>query len=162
LSNLRFGIGYDVHAFCEGSKITLGGIDINFHKSLKAHSDGDVLLHAICDALLGAAALGDIGLHFPDNSNDYKNISSIIILKKTLDLLKAKNYLIVNIDSTIIAERPRIMPHTEKMRKIIAEVLNISIDCVSIKATTNEQMGFIGREEGIAAMASALIIKGKD
>lgn len=156
---IKTGIGFDVHKFKEGKEFFLGGIKIEHYKSCIAHSDGDVLLHAICDALLGAAALRDIGYHFPDNSSDFKNIDSKILLKKTVQLVKEKGYEISNIDSVICLERPKIKNIIPEMRKIIAEVMDLDIDDVSIKATTTEKLGFEGREEGISAYATVLIIR---
>lgn len=156
---IKTGIGFDVHKFKEGKEFFLGGIKIEHYKSCIAHSDGDVLLHAICDALLGAAALRDIGYHFPDNSSDFKNIDSKILLKKTVQLVREKGYEISNIDSVICLERPKIKNIIPEMRKIIAEVMDLDIDDVSIKATTTEKLGFEGREEGISAYATVLIIR---
>lgn len=156
---IKTGIGFDVHKFKEGKEFFLGGIKIEHYKSCIAHSDGDVLLHAICDALLGAAALRDIGYHFPDNSSDFKNIDSKILLKKTVQLVKEKGYEISNIDSVICLERPKIKNIIPEMRKVIAEVMDLDIDDVSIKATTTEKLGFEGREEGISAYATVLIIR---
>ncbi len=155
--SFRIGIGYDVHQLTKGKYITLGGIQIPHTKTTIAHSDGDVLLHAICDSLLGAAALGDIGKHFPNNKEEYKNISSLLLLKKTVELIQKEGYSIQNIDSTLIAERPIIQPHLDKMRETIANAIQISPSKISIKATTNEKIGFIGREEGIAAIAVSLL-----
>ncbi|PKP23185.1 MAG: 2-C-methyl-D-erythritol 2,4-cyclodiphosphate synthase [Bacteroidetes bacterium HGW-Bacteroidetes-21] len=159
INNIRIGFGYDVHAFCEGSEIVIGGLKIPFRNSLKAHSDGDVLLHAICDALLGAAALGDIGIHFPDNDPHFKGISSLILLEKTIELISIQNYTIGNIDATIVAEEPKISPHYLTIRQNIAKVCQVDISAISIKATTNEKIGFVGRQEGIAAMATTLLFK---
>lgn len=156
---IKTGIGFDVHKFKEGKEFFLGGIKIEHYKSCIAHSDGDVLLHAICDALLGAAALRDIGYHFPDNSSDFKNIDSKILLKKTVQLVREKGYEISNIDSVICLERPKIKNIIPEMRKVIAKVMDLDIDDVSIKATTTEKLGFEGREEGISAYATVLIIR---
>lgn len=156
---IRVGFGYDVHRLSEGRELWLGGIKIPFDKGLDGHSDADVLLHAICDALLGAANLRDIGFHFPDTAKEYKNIDSKILLKKTLEVLTDKGYLIGNIDATICAEQPKINPHIPAMQKIISEILEIDIDDISIKATTSEKMGFVGREDGFSAYAVALIQK---
>lgn len=158
-NNFRIGFGYDVHAFCEGDSVVLGGVKIPFSYSLKAHSDGDVLIHAICDSLLGACALGDIGQHFPDNSEEFKNISSVILLEKVKQLLQNHHFDIINVDATIVAEAPKIMPHSVEMIKILSNALQIPADCMSVKATTNEKIGFVGRGEGIAAMAVALVSK---
>lgn len=154
----RIGFGYDVHPVDANRPLVLGGVTIttaNF--GLKGHSDADVLLHAICDALLGAAALGDIGQHFPNTDEQYKNISSILLLKKVHELLIEQNYSISNIDATLIMEEPKISPYYIDMRNTIAHTLNISVNQVSIKATTNEKLGFVGRKEGISAYAIALI-----
>ena len=155
---VRIGFGYDVHAFTENKPLFLGGIPIPYEKGLEGHSDADVLLHAICDALLGAAALRDIGFHFPNSDPQWKNISSLILLQKTWEIIQKHHYELGNIDSTILAEAPRISPFIPDMQKTIANVLQCSAHQISIKATTNEKMGFIGRKEGIAAMAVALLI----
>lgn len=154
---IRVGFGYDVHRLADNRELWLGGIKIEHDRGLQGHSDADVLLHAICDALLGAANLRDIGFHFPDTSALYENIDSKILLKKTLEVLTAKGYRIGNIDATICAEKPKINPHIPQMQKIISEILQIEEDDISIKATTSERMGFVGREEGFAAYAVALI-----
>ena len=156
---MRIGFGYDVHRLSEDRKLFLGGVDIPAEKGASGHSDADVLLHAVCDALLGAAALGDIGKHFPDTDSAYKNISSLLLLKKVKDLLSDKGYSINNIDSTIILEKPKILKYSEMMIKNIAEVLEIKPNQVSIKATTSEGMGFVGISEGIACYAVALIME---
>lgn len=155
----RIGFGYDVHRLNEGIPFTLGGIIIPSEKGMIAHSDGDVLLHAICDALLGAANMGDIGTHFPDTSDEYKNIDSIILLQKTVKLIQEKGYKISNIDSTVVVEKPKLAMHIDKMRTKIATSINIDKDQISIKATTNEKLGFIGKEEGITAYAVVLLEK---
>ena len=155
---VRIGFGYDVHAFTENKPLFLGGIPIPYEKGLEGHSDADVLLHAICDALLGAAALRDIGFHFPNSDPQWKNISSLILLQKTWEIIQKHHYELGNIDSTILAEAPKISPFIPDMQKTIANVLQCSAHQISIKATTNEKMGFIGRKEGIAAMAVALLI----
>ncbi len=157
MSGFRVGIGFDVHKFAFGRKLILGGVEIPSEKGLEGHSDADVLLHAICDALLGAAALGDIGKHFPNTDDRYKNISSLILLEKTNELIASQNFVVANIDSTIIAERPKLLPYIEEMTVKISEVLKINKSQISIKATTSEKLGFTGREEGIVAMAVALI-----
>ncbi|MGB5988347.1 MAG: 2-C-methyl-D-erythritol 2,4-cyclodiphosphate synthase [Marinifilaceae bacterium] len=156
---IKTGIGFDVHKFKEGKEFFLGGVKIEHYKSCIAHSDGDVLLHSICDALLGAAALRDIGYHFPDNSDDFKNIDSKILLKKTVELVRQKGYEISNIDSVICLERPKIKDIIPEMQKVVAEVMGLDMDDVSIKATTTEKLGFEGREEGISAYATVLIIR---
>jgi 2-C-methyl-D-erythritol 2,4-cyclodiphosphate synthase len=155
----RIGNGYDVHALAEGESLWLGGIKIEHEKGTIAHSDGDVLIHAICDALLGALALGDIGKHFPDTSSEFKNIDSKILLKKCSELIVSKGYSIVNIDSTICAQRPKLKDHIEGMRKCLANVLDIDSDQISVKATTTEKLGFVGREEGISSYAVVLLEK---
>lgn len=154
---MRIGQGFDVHAFGEGEKIVLGGEVIPFSKGLVAHSDGDVLLHALCDALLGAAALGDIGKHFPDTDNAFKNADSRTLLRMVYSKLKHLNYSLGNADITIVAQQPKMAPHIENMRAKIAEDLDASIDSISVKATTTEHLGFTGREEGIAVFATVLI-----
>lgn len=156
---LRIGNGYDVHKLVEGRKLILGGIEIPHDKGVLGHSDGDVLIHAIMDGLLGALALGDIGQHFPDTDNKYLGIDSKILLKKVWDIVKNKGYKIINIDSIIVAQRPKVKPYLESMRKILCEVLEIEIDRLSIKATTEEKLGFTGREEGIKSYAVVLLEK---
>lgn len=155
---MRVGHGYDVHRFCQGDHIVIGGVKIAHNKGLLAHSDGDVLVHAIADSLLGACALRDIGFHFPDNDEAYKNIDSMILLSKVEELLSSKGYLISNIDCTVIAQVPKMSPYIEQMRTNIAKTLNISVDQVNVKATTEEKLGFTGREEGISAHAVSLIM----
>ncbi len=155
---IRIGHGYDVHKFSENRKCIIGGVDIPFELGLLGHSDADVLLHAVCDALLGAAALGDIGKHFPDNDNAFKDIDSRVLLRKTVALLKEKGYKIGNIDATIIAQKPKMAPHIEKMRQNIADDCGVKLDCVNVKATTEEGLGFTGRLEGISAHAVCVII----
>jgi 2-C-methyl-D-erythritol 2,4-cyclodiphosphate synthase len=154
---LRIGQGYDVHRLAEGESLWLGGIFIPHSKGTMAHSDGDVLIHAICDALLGAVKLGDIGTHFPDKSSEFKNIDSKILLKKTSGLVKKKGYSIVNIDATINAQTPRLRPFIPEMENVMAEVLGIECGQISVKATTTEYLGFEGREEGISAQAITLL-----
>lgn len=156
---LRIGNGFDVHALTEGRKLILGGIEIRHEKGLLGHSDADVLTHAIMDAILGALALGDIGKHFPDTDPKYKDADSIALLKNVMDLAKQKNYAIVNIDAVIMAQKPKLLPYIEKIRKSIADACDINFDTVSIKATTTEHLSFIGREEGIASTASVLLYK---
>ncbi|MGL5412264.1 MAG: 2-C-methyl-D-erythritol 2,4-cyclodiphosphate synthase [Cetobacterium sp.] len=156
---LRIGNGYDVHKLVEGRKLILGGIEIPHDKGVLGHSDGDVLIHAIMDGLLGALALGDIGQHFPDTDNKYLGIDSKILLKRVWDIVKNKGYKIINIDSIIVAQRPKVKPYLESMRKILCEVLEIEIDQLSIKATTEEKLGFTGREEGIKSYAVVLLEK---
>ncbi len=155
---IRIGQGYDVHRFIENRKLVLGGVEIPYEFGLLGHSDADVLTHAICDALLGAAALGDLGKHFPDNNPKFKDISSLILLQHVESLIHSKNNCkINNIDATIIAQSPKMAPYIQEMRKNIADTLDIDIDQVSIKATTEEGLGFTGRKEGIAAIAVAVI-----
>ena len=155
----RIGFGYDVHEFAEDRKLFIGGIKIEYPKGLTGHSDADVLLHAISDALLGALALGDIGKHFPNNDLKYKNIDSKILLDKTYDLVKDNGYMLGNIDSTVVVQEPKLAPYIASMRKVIAEILNIGVEQISIKATTSEGLGFEGRGEGISAYAIVLLIK---
>jgi len=154
---LRTGQGIDFHRLEKGLKLYLGGLLIPSEKGCVAHSDGDVLIHAICDALLGAAALGDIGHHFPDTSQEFKNIDSKILLKRTFGLVKEKGYSIINLDSTVCLEKPKIAAYIPEMRTILSEILETTTDNISIKATTAEKMGFIGREEGVVALASVLL-----
>lgn len=156
---IRTGLGYDVHRLVEGRDLWLGGIKIPHTLGLLGHSDADVLIHAICDALLGAANMRDIGYHFPDTSADTLDIDSKILLKKTVDLIATKGYKIGNIDATICAERPKINPHVPDMKACLAQVMGIDEDGISIKATTTEHLGFTGREEGISAYAVVLIEK---
>ncbi len=155
--NIRIGSGIDFHQLVEGRDLWIGGIKIPHTKGALGHSDADVLLHAICDALLGALSLGDIGTHFPDNDNAYKNIDSKILLKRTYDLITAKGYHIINIDSSLCLEAPKIKPYVQAMQECIAAILNIAVDAISIKATTTEKMGFVGREEGLVAYATCLL-----
>lgn len=154
---IRTGIGYDVHQLKDGLNLWLGGIKIDHTKGLLGHSDADVLIHAICDALLGAAALGDIGQHFPDKDPKYKGIDSKILLKNCIELLKQHGYSVVNIDSTMCLQKPKVASYIPQMRQTLADVIGINIDQISIKATTTEHLGFEGREEGISALASVLI-----
>ncbi len=155
----RIGFGYDVHQLVEGRSFWLGGIKIQHDKGSLGHSDGDALIHAICDALLGAANLRDIGFHFPDTSSEFKGIDSKILLRKVVKLIEENNYQIGNIDTTVCLQKPKIKDYTDEMRKVIAETMSIPEDRVSIKATTTEKLGFIGREEGISAYAVVLIEK---
>ncbi len=155
--NFRIGFGYDVHRLQEGLPLWLGGVNIEHHAGALGHSDADVLLHAICDALLGAAALGDIGEHFPDTDPAYKGISSSILLQETIQMIRSKGYEIGNIDTTVCLQTPKIKPYIPEMRKQIAQVLNVNEEVISVKATTEERLGFTGREEGISAYAVALI-----
>lgn len=153
----RIGFGVDFHQLAEGRELMIGGIRIPHNKGAVGHSDADVLLHAICDALLGAACLGDIGVHFPDTDMKYKNIDSKILLKETVQLLQKENYQLVNIDSTLCLQEPKIKPYILQMQKAIAEIIGTSEKNISIKATTTEQMGFVGRKEGVVAYATALL-----
>ncbi len=157
----RIGHGYDVHALAEGLPLMLGGVEIEHTKGCVAHSDGDVAIHALCDALLGAAALGDIGLHFPDTSAEYKGIDSKRLLHRVTELLAEKGYRIGNVDCTIRMQRPKLRPHIDRMRETLAEIMGLGVDCVSVKATTTERLGFEGREEGVSVSAVALIYKGE-
>jgi 2-C-methyl-D-erythritol 2,4-cyclodiphosphate synthase len=158
-TNIRIGMGYDVHRLAEGYKLWIGGIEIPFEKGSVGHSDGDVLIHAICDALLGAANLRDIGYHFPDTDPALKGIDSKIILKKTIDLIRQKEYEIGNIDSTVCLQKPKISPFIDHMAETMAKVLGINADQISVKATTTEKLGFTGTGEGIAAYAMVLLSK---
>ncbi|MBQ9354490.1 MAG: 2-C-methyl-D-erythritol 2,4-cyclodiphosphate synthase [Clostridia bacterium] len=154
---MRIGHGYDVHKLSQDRKLIIGGVEIPFEAGLLGHSDADVLLHAVCDSLLGAAALGDIGKHFPDTDPAYKNINSLFLLKKVGELISEGGYKICNIDATIIAQSPKMSPYIQKMRENIAETLNIDVSLVSVKATTEEGLGFSGRKEGISAHSVCLI-----
>ena len=156
---MRIGFGFDVHQLVEGKKFYLGGIEVEHHQGGLGHSDADVMIHAICDALLGAANLGDIGKHFPDTSSDYKDIDSKILLKRVCDLLKQSSYSIGNIDVTLCLQQPKIATYIPQMKKVMCEVMNIPEDDLSIKATTTERLGFVGREEGVSCYAVALILK---
>lgn len=157
--DFRVGFGYDMHRLMEGRDLWMGGIKIDFEKGLQGHSDADVLIHAICDALLGAANLRDIGYHFPDHAGEYYRIDSKILLRKTMTLLREKGFEVGNVDTTICAEAPKMNPHIHAMQLTLSEVMEIDPDAVSIKATTSERMGFVGRQEGITAYAVALIYK---
>ena len=154
---LRIGQGYDVHRFQDMGDVILGGVKIDYEKGLLAHSDGDVVLHALCDALLGAAALGDIGKHFPDTDPEFKGADSRVLLRHVYGVVQEKGYKLVNTDITIIAQAPKMAPHIEAMCRNIAEDLNVAVDCVNVKATTTEKLGFEGRSEGIAVQAVVLI-----
>ena len=156
---LRVGHGYDVHALEEGLLLRIGGVDIPHTHGFVAHSDGDVLIHALCDALLGAAALGDIGLHFPDTAGEWKGIDSRILLRKVVALLAEKGFTVGNVDCTVIAQAPKLRPYIDSMRATLAEDMGVSVDAVSVKATTTERLGFTGRKEGIAAETVVLIAK---
>ena len=156
---VRIGLGFDVHKLVEGRDLWMGGVKIPHTLGLLGHSDADVLIHAICDAILGAANMRDIGFHFPDTAGEYKDIDSKILLKKTVALVREKGYEIGNIDATICAERPKMNPHIPEMQRVLSEVMGIDIDDISIKTTTTEKLGFTGREEGISAYAVAQIEK---
>lgn len=155
----RVGHGYDVHKLAEDRKLIIGGVEIPHSKGLLGHSDADVLAHAICDALLGAVALGDIGKHFPDNDDRYKDIDSLVLLEKVCELIRNKGYEISNVDSTILAQAPKLRPYIDEMRSKLAKAMKLDIDELSVKATTEERLGFTGREEGIAAHAVVLLMK---
>ena len=159
MNKIKVGFGYDVHCFQENRQLWLGGILIEHDKGLSGHSDADVLIHAICDALLGAANLRDIGFQFPDTDAEFKNIDSKILLKRTIKLVRDKGYELGNIDATICAEQPKLSPYIPQMQACLAQVLQLDIEDISIKATTSEKLGFTGREEGMAAYATVLIIK---
>jgi len=156
---MRIGYGYDVHRFEKDGPLILGGVEIPFEKSLAGHSDADVLLHAITDALLGACALGDLGKHFPDTSEDFEDIDSRVLLRDALGLVEEKGFAVGNIDTTIVAEKPKLAPYIDEMRQVIARDLRVDIDQVSVKATTSEGMGFEGRGEGISARAVVLLVE---
>jgi 2-C-methyl-D-erythritol 2,4-cyclodiphosphate synthase len=156
---MRIGFGIDFHQLVAGRDLWIGGVKIPHHKGALGHSDADVLLHAICDALLGALALGDIGVHFPNTDNTWKDIDSKILLQKSYELIKARNYRVINVDSSICLEAPKIKKYSDQMRSVIAGILEITPDDVSVKATTTEKMGFVGREEGLVAYATVLISK---
>ena len=159
--SFRIGSGIDFHQLVAGRDLWIGGVKIPHHKGALGHSDADVLLHAICDALLGALALGDIGVHFPDTSNEFKDIDSKILLRKTIELIHAEGYKVVNIDSSLCLEAPKIKPHVPAMQETIAGIAGVTIKDVSIKATTTEKMGFVGREEGLVAYATVLLEKSR-
>lgn len=156
---MRVGIGYDVHKLTENRKLILGGVHIPYEKGLLGHSDADVLVHAIMDSLLGAAAMGDIGRHFPDNDNSFKNINSLLLLEKVYELLLNEDYVISNIDAIIVCQKPKLAPYIDQMRENIANVLSLDVNQVNIKATTTESLGFEGRKEGISSHAVCLIYK---
>ncbi len=156
---MRVGMGYDVHQLVSGRPLWLGGVKITHTHGLLGHSDADVLVHAICDALLGAAGLRDIGFHFPDTADEFAGIDSKVLLRRTTDMLAANGWHVGNVDATICAQAPKLNPHIEEMRRVLAPLMDIGIDGIGIKATTTEQLGFVGREEGMAAYAVALIEK---
>ena len=157
MAKIRVGFGYDVHRLVEDLELWLGGIRLEYEKGLLGHSDADVLIHAICDALLGAANMRDIGYHFPDTAGEFENIDSKILLKKTVQLIATKGYRVGNVDATVCAERPKLNPHIPLMKQTLAAVMGVDEDDVSIKATTTEKLGFTGRQEGISAYATVLI-----
>jgi 2-C-methyl-D-erythritol 2,4-cyclodiphosphate synthase len=157
IMSFRIGFGIDFHQLAEGRKLMIGGVEVPHHQGSVGHSDADVLLHAICDAMLGAACLGDIGVHFPDTDQSYKNIDSKILLQKTVDLVKAEGYSLVNIDASLCLQEPKIKPYVPQMQEAIASITGLTVKDVSIKATTTERMGFVGREEGLVAYASILL-----
>lgn len=159
MTDFRIGHGYDVHALADGLRLVLGGVEIPHTKGCVAHSDGDVAIHALCDALLGAAALGDIGLHFPDSADEFRGIDSRILLRRVAALLREKGYEIGNVDCTIQMQRPKLRPYIDRMREVMAADLGIGADRVSVKATTTERLGFEGREEGVSVSAVALIFR---
>ena len=154
---IRTGFGYDIHQLVEGIDFILGGVKLEHHKGAKGHSDADVLIHAICDAILGAANMRDIGFHFPDTSADYKGIDSKILLRDVMSLIRGKGFEVVNIDSTVCLEKPKVNPHIPHMQEVLSECMQIEVNQLSIKATTSEKMGFVGTEKGIAAHAVALL-----
>lgn len=156
---IRTGIGFDVHQLADGLPLWLGGIQVQHTKGCVAHSDGDVLIHAICDALLGAAAMRDIGYHFPDNDNSYKAIDSKILLKRTVELIGERGFKVGNVDSILCMQQPKLKHHIPEMQRVLAQVMGVDVDDVSVKATTTEKLGFEGREEGVSAYASVLIYK---
>jgi 2-C-methyl-D-erythritol 2,4-cyclodiphosphate synthase len=155
----RIGIGFDVHAFTNNRKLIIGGVEIPFEKGLAGHSDADVLLHAIGDALLGSISAGDIGIHFPDTDQKYKNANSLDLLSQVYDIVRAKGFIVGNIDAVIAAQKPKISSYVPQMKNNIANILQTDIENISIKATTTERLGFVGREEGISALATVLILK---
>ena len=159
MTNIRVGMGYDVHRLVEGRDLWLGGIKLDYRLGLLGHSDADVLIHAICDAILGAANMRDIGYHFPDTSEETLNMDSKVILKRVIELIASKGYQVVNIDATVCAEHPKLNPHIPAMQQSLSEVMNIDLEQISIKATTTEHLGFTGREEGISAYAVCLLEK---
>lgn len=157
--NFRTGFGFDVHAFIEGRKLIIGGVEIPFDKGLEGHSDADVLLHAICDAMLGALALGDIGFHFPNTDERWKDADSKLLLKHVNDLINSNGFELGNLDCVLAMEKPKISPYVDQIRTCISEILNTNIDQISIKATTTEKLGFVGRTEGVVSFATVLLMK---
>lgn len=159
MKDIRIGHGYDVHALAEGLRLVIGGVEIEHTKGCVAHSDGDVAIHAICDAMLGALALGDIGKLFPDTSAEFKGIDSKILLRRVCDVIEEKGYQVGNVDCTIAMQRPKLRPHIDTMRATLASVIDIDVDRVSVKATTTERLGFEGREEGVSVHSVVLLYK---
>lgn len=157
--NFRTGFGFDVHAFIEGRKLIIGGVEIPFDKGLEGHSDADVLLHAICDAMLGALALGDIGFHFPNTDDRWKDADSKLLLKYVNDLINSEGFELGNLDCVLAMEKPKISPYVDQIRTCISEILNTNIDQISVKATTTEKLGFVGRTEGVVSFATVLLMK---
>lgn len=157
--NFRTGFGFDVHSFAEGRKLIIGGVEIPFDKGLEGHSDADVLLHAICDAMLGALALGDIGIHFPNTDERWKDADSAVLLKHVNELINSKGYELGNLDCVLAMEKPKISPYVEQIRNRISEMLNADVEQISIKATTTEKLGFVGRAEGVVSFATVLLAK---
>lgn len=157
--NIRIGFGFDVHAFVEGRKLFIGGVEIPFDKGLEGHSDADVLLHAICDAMLGALALGDIGIHFPNTDERWKDADSAVLLKHVNELINSKGYELGNLDCVLAIEKPKISPFIDQIRKRISEILSADVEQISIKATTTEKLGFVGRTEGVVSFATVLLMK---
>ena len=157
--DIRIGHGYDVHALGEGLKLFIGGVELEHTKGCIAHSDGDVAIHALCDALLGALALGDIGKHFPDTSSEFKGIDSKILLARVMELIWERGYLLGNADITIAAQKPKMAPHLLRMREVLSSIMKVDVERVSVKATTTERLGFVGREEGLEVWASVIVLK---
>ena len=157
--DIRVGIGYDVHQLADGLRLVIGGVEIEHTRGCVAHSDGDVAIHALCDAILGALALGDIGKHFPDTSSEFKGIDSKILLRRVMELIWERGYTLGNADITIAAQKPKMAPHIPKMRQVLSDIMNVDPDRVSVKATTTEKLGFVGREEGIEVWASVIVLK---
>ena len=157
--DIRVGNGYDVHQLADGLRLVIGGVEIEHTKGCVAHSDGDVAIHALCDAILGALALGDIGKHFPDTSSEFKGIDSKILLRRVMELIWERGYTLGNADITIAAQKPKMAPHIPKMRQVLSDIMNVDPDRVSVKATTTEKLGFVGREEGIEVWVSVIVLK---
>lgn len=157
--DIRVGNGYDVHQLADGLRLVIGGVEIEHTRGCVAHSDGDVAIHALCDAILGALALGDIGKHFPDTSSEFKGIDSKILLRRVMELIWERGYTLGNADITIAAQKPKMAPHIPKMRQVLSDIMNVDPDRVSVKATTTEKLGFVGREEGIEVWASVIVLK---